>query len=455
MCCAAQVAGRCTPAVRSTMGSGPGGRPSSSRGASGIRPSRPLPPPLGASGRTRNSCASPGDGLIVGTSAANADILDEADESDESEEETEEAQVCWSAVFGFLPVICEVGAEFAGAAMEAGICQYLLMLLLPLWSAIKALFGIVTHAAEPPAFAPPAAPPAPAAPDLLTTIDVVVFDFAAEKPRIYLLIDFALGFIVGVIFLYLKDINEWIEARQYAARQAEEERRLGKRGYKQLEEQRQAEAEAEAAAAAEAEEMYEFEAEEVRTAAETALELRNLTDRCELLDVRLRVSRKALQAGAEWAVALRDEARSQHKRREELQRLLGSAANEVGKEAKKEAAAADGSADEADADEESGTKTKKRRKGAAAPVGAGAGREAANLLQRVLKGPLMSLILRTVTGVMAISLYFMDIISDIGVIQLLWSTNNLTWAWMSIFLLVLQFIVVCTSPTTASPHEPR
>ena len=85
--------------------------------------------------------------------------------------------------------------------------------------------------------------------------------------------------------------------------------------------------------------------------------------------------------------------------------------------------------------------------------------------------------MRTFTGVMAISLYFLDIISDVQVrhatlvsdhptliridrtnhphlasgpplpcgpqvIQLLWSTENWTWAWMSIFLLVAQFFVV-------------
>lgn len=44
---------------------------------------------------------------------------DEGDESEESEEETEEAQMCWSFVFTFLPVIFEVAAEFAGAAMDA------------------------------------------------------------------------------------------------------------------------------------------------------------------------------------------------------------------------------------------------------------------------------------------------------------------------------------------------
>lgn len=85
---------------------------------------------------------------------------------------------------------------------------------------------------------------------------------------------------------------------------------------------------------------------------------------------------------------------------------------------------------------------KKRRALTAAKPGAGAGKEAANFLQGALKGPVMSLIMRTVTGVMAISLYFMDIITDIQVIQLLWSTGNFLWAWISIFLLVAQFAVV-------------
>ena len=48
------------------------------------------------------------------------------------------------------------------------------------------------------------------------------------------------------------------------------------------------------------------------------------------------------------------------------------------------------------------------------------GQAAAGTMTKMLKGPVMQLFIRTTTGVMAISLYFADIISDVQVVQLLW-----------------------------------
>mgnify|MGYP006158434721 CR=1 FL=1 len=114
--------------------------------------------------------------------AAGAGTLDTDEGSGEEseDEESEEAQVCWSVVFAFLPVILEVGMEFAGAAMDAGICQYLAMLLLPIYQGIKALFGIANAPPAPPTNAPPAPPPPPSMPDLVTRVSVAMFDFAEE-----------------------------------------------------------------------------------------------------------------------------------------------------------------------------------------------------------------------------------------------------------------------------------
>ena len=64
------------------------------------------------------------------------------------------------------------------------------------------------------------------------------------------------------------------------------------------------------------------------------------------------------------------------------------------------------------------------------------------MLTQILKGPIMQLLIRTATGVMAISLYFADIISDVQVLTLLYTTGNLLWAAISLFLLVAQFLIV-------------
>ena len=75
------------------------------------------PPSAGKGGAKGAAGAAAG---AVGGAAA-MDLIDDEDGEDESEaeSESEEAQVCWSVVFAFLPVIIEVGMEFAGAAMDA------------------------------------------------------------------------------------------------------------------------------------------------------------------------------------------------------------------------------------------------------------------------------------------------------------------------------------------------
>ena len=47
---------------------------------------------------------------------------DSEGEGEEEEEESEEAQMCWSALFSFFPLIWTVVAEFAAAIYEAVKC---------------------------------------------------------------------------------------------------------------------------------------------------------------------------------------------------------------------------------------------------------------------------------------------------------------------------------------------
>ena len=54
----------------------------------------------------------------------------------------------------------------------------------------------------------------------------------------------------------------------------------------------------------------------------------------------------------------------------------------------------------------------------------------------------LQVVTRAANGIMSVSLYFADLLSDLSVVDLLWTTNNLLWAWLSIAILVLQFVVV-------------
>lgn len=191
------------------------------------------------------------------------------------------------------------------------------MLLIPLFNGIKALIGIVNAPPAPPSFAPPAPPPPPAQPALVTQLSVAMFDFAENNPVTYLLIDLVLFLLVAIFFLYLKDINDWIEAREQARRQAEAgggPMAAGpSAGYQKLAEEEEEDV------------LLEFDSVQVKTAADLAKELRVVADRCYELEVRLRVHKKAVAAGTAWALALRDELNERQERRDSLRHILGEA----------------------------------------------------------------------------------------------------------------------------------
>ena len=366
-------------------------------------------------------------------------IVEEDEDEGEEEEESEDAQMCWSIMFSCFPVLVEIVTEFAGAAMDAGICQYLAMLLLPIWSGIKTLFGIANMPPSPPAYAPPAPPPPPEQPDLITAVSAATFGFAEAHPMYYMLTDISIAVALGTLYLYWQAITDWWEERQSKARQAA-----------------MAAADAEAAASDGYQKLVDDDLEsgmggdveeevlpEVKTVAQLGKELRLINDKVEELEIKTKVHRKST---SEKSVAMRVELKGLQGRRDELQRIVNgaSAAKSQKQELAAAAAAAGAQADGeggADGGEAQAVKVKKK-KAPPKPPGAGMGKQVANTLQTILKGPVMQVITRTFTGVMAISLYFADIISDIQVIQLLWNTKNWVWAWMSIFLLVAQFVVV-------------
>ena len=113
---------------------------------------------------------------------------------------------------------------------KQGICQYLALAMVPLWNGIKALFGIATAAPAPPAYAPPAPPPPPQEPPLVTKITTAMWSFAEVWPVTYLLIDLSLAVLVGAFFLFLKDIEDWMERRRLAGLAADKEAAKGANG---------------------------------------------------------------------------------------------------------------------------------------------------------------------------------------------------------------------------------
>lgn len=262
----------------------------------------------------------------------------------------------------------------------------------------------------------------------------------AESSSAFLVLGFSLR-ICAVLFL--KDIQDYFEARRLAALAAEKGESNESpvaQGYKKLEDGDEEEGEPDA--------ILEIEAKPApQSSAELAKQLTRVVDRAEELEVRVRVHRKSQ---ADWVSALRQELKDLQERREQLKVLLGTSDAKAKKE-EEEAPKGDssfvkGGGAPGEPEIKYGADGKqirvKKKKPPPPPPGAGAGKEAATALQKILKGPFMGLVMRTITGVMAISLYFMDIISDVQVIQLLWGSQNWLWCWLSILLLVLQFLVV-------------
>ena len=90
-----------------------------------LGPPRSFPPPGAKGGLTRQGTKSLAAGAAAGAAGASAAVAisipadEDSDEESEAESESEEAQVCWGAVFSFLPVIIEIVMEFSSAAAEA------------------------------------------------------------------------------------------------------------------------------------------------------------------------------------------------------------------------------------------------------------------------------------------------------------------------------------------------
>jgi hypothetical protein len=193
----------------------------------------------------------------------------------------------------------------------------------------------------------------------------------------------------------------------------------------------------------------------VLSSAELAQELLRVEDECEQLETRLALLRK-VKGPDSHQVDERAELKLLQERRGELRELVDGIAGrnaaksaEPGGAEEAKAVDADGGAESggASAGESSGEGGGEGGDGGDSGDGVG-GRRGPSAVATFLKSSLMKGIMRTISGVMAIVIYFADIISDIQVLMLLWHSGNYTYAWMSIFLLVAQ---VCSRLRPSAP----
>ena len=332
---------------------------------------------------------------------------EEAREENDDEEESEEAQTMWQAAFTFLPVLSSLIWTFAMEAIEAGTCQLIMLVALPVWASLKALFGIIEEPdpcdLDPNCTNPP---PPPSEPNMQVVITTWMEEFAETKPVTYLVFIFGIAFLICLFWLFLKDITDWMERRKAAKRRAE----LAANKYRPLDEDEEAGGD----------EAEEDGSGKQASAADLTRELRAVTAECDMLELK---AGQYAKSTSEAAHAMRAEIADRKARLDELRQIVHGVANAVKAAPKRAAPSAKADAALAAIQQE-------------APV------KEPSMINKIMKSALMKTVIRSAGGIMAISIYFADIISDVQVLTLLWDTKNYLWAFESLFLLIAQFLVV-------------
>ena len=153
------------------------------------------------------------------------EVLSLEEEKEVEEEESEEAQNMWQFVFSCGPVLVQMVSAVGAELVEAGACQYIALMLLPLWAAIKKALHIGVEVEPYDGIAPP---PPPSQPPFHVVVQNAMWAYARENPLAYFGLCFGLAIIVGTYFLFLKDIAAYMDRRRAAQLRKE---RAQARGY--------------------------------------------------------------------------------------------------------------------------------------------------------------------------------------------------------------------------------
>lgn len=148
-----------------------------------------------------------------------------------------EEQLSWSAwllqFWQSLSMSCLVSWAVETVDLAVSIGPLVIALMLPISWVVDAIRDQINAYLTEPGYVAP--PPPPSQPDLsgkMHELELSFYDFAQEEPVAYLVADLGLGFAVGALALFWKDITDWIERRQLAASRASAEG-----GFQKLEEE--------------------------------------------------------------------------------------------------------------------------------------------------------------------------------------------------------------------------
>ena len=300
-------------------------------------------------------------------------------------------------------------------------------------------------------FDPGHAPPAPPTlPDWTVRASGAAMNYALSDPLTYLLIDYGIAVVIGVLYFFDDDIKQWQKARELERRNRE----MQEGGYETLDGPsrnhhqsqpltskpedaaaktasivkgwRSAAGVAPALPSARSRAAALVDPEDgdappfaLKTESDVRAELTRVSDRVEVLEMKLKV-----RTAAEFASDDLDALAQRIDLHCERQKLL--------KEALKHMAG-----DDDDEKDKEGT-SEVEPKAAAPPKSVGLLSES----QMNLISAILTVLKNSANGFISVAMFFADVSSDIAVIVLLWNTGNYVWAAQAIFFVVYQFVVV-------------
>ena len=329
---------------------------------------------------------------------------------------------CWDRVricFGSIgQAICSVWDGFLGQDLEVQLVVifFAMSAAISSYNQLQRYYRLSQYEAG-------AAPPAPPSQPVWTAaLEESTMGYALKQPSIFLLIDFGIAIIIGIIVLFWEDIRAWQKARELRSRG----RDLLKKGYAPLKSKtaeekvvdregsfNESQSPRSKAAAIDDPDDGVLKKLTLKSEADVRRELARSSDRVEELELKLKVHSST---GSASSSGLADRLNLHRERR----RLLTEALHNLGGDT---------------AEKASSTPTSS----------ASAVRGGGSILSDISSSGLstvLTILKNSANGFISVYIFFLDVYSDIQVIVLLWDTGNLVWCAMATFCLVAQYVVV-------------
>ena len=293
-------------------------------------------------------------------------------------------------------------------------------------SGFMSVYNSVAKAVALSKYEPGRAPPAPpTAPDWTVVVSDGAMGYALDQPIIYLLVDFGVATIIGVIVLFWEDIRAWNDRRVLRARS----RAMRAQGHETFSSKANRIRKIARVIKSWALAGYDgvppsprsraldivdpdddgMMAKRLETSDDVQTEVLRTNDRLEELEIRLKVHQAA---GAESSKALAKRLEITRERQklltESVERMVGGAPAE---------------------------KTSDEAEQVVLPSKGG-------LLDMIGNSSFLKVIKNSANGFISVFMFYMDVASDIAVVVLLYNTGNYEWAILAIFFLVAQYVVV-------------